>query len=117
MRLFTRHKYGAKRTTLEGITFDSKAEARRWMELRLLEKAGEIFELEPHPKYPIVIKNRSGRNVLICTYEGDFRYREGPNGLLRIEDVKSKPTRTAVYRLKKKLVETIYGIEILEISV
>ena len=109
------HKYGARRTVVEGITFHSKAEALRYQELRLLEKAGEIRELELQPAYPILVKDRSGRAVLITVYLADFRYREGRDGVLRVEDVKGMIS--PIYKIKKKLVETLYGIEIREIKV
>lgn len=49
------HKYHAKPTTVDGIRFASKAEARRYSELRLLEKAGEIKNLEAHAERPSLI--------------------------------------------------------------
>jgi hypothetical protein len=111
-----RQKYGAVPTTVDGVRFHSKAEARRYAELKLLERAGEIRELELQPKFPIVAGGRwclKGREKTVCTYIADFRYRRGPKGILVIEDVKGM--RTPVYKLKKKLVEAQYGIEIVEI--
>lgn len=116
-----RSKYGAVRTTIDGVTFASKAEARRYCELRLLEKAGEIRGLKVQPKYPLVFMPGAGRrSVNVGTYIADFWYlaldaqtrTEAPV----IEDVKSKPTKTPIYRLKKKMVEAIYGITITEVS-
>ncbi len=108
------HKYGAIPTTLDGIRFDSKREAFRYMELKLLEKAGIIRDLEPHPKFPIhVAHHRCGELTQVCVYKADFRYREGPRGLLKVEDVKG--VCTPVYKLKKKMVEAQYGIQITEI--
>ena len=63
------HKYNAKRTVVDGITFDSRKEARRYGELKLLEKAGEIIYLKTHPSFPIVI---DGKNI--CVVELDFSY-------------------------------------------
>lgn len=113
-----RSKYGAVKTTVDGVTFASKAEARRYQELRLLEKAGEVTELELQPKFPIYVsingRSRHMGDKPVCTYVADFRYRFGPTGILMIEDVKGM--KTPVYRLKKKMVEAQYGVEIIEIG-
>lgn len=106
---------------VDGIRFDSKKEATRYGELKLLEKAGEIEGLELQPAYPIVIHGKK-----ICTYKADFLYWVSPapapgakfGSVVRAttEDVKSPITRkNPTYRLKKKLVEAIYGIEIREV--
>lgn len=113
-----RSKYGAKRTTVDGITFASKAEARHYAELKLREKAGEIKDLELQPKFPLMVPRRGhggpwDREV-VGHYIADFRYREGPTGVLRVVDVKGM--KTPVYRLKKKMVEAIYGITITEVA-
>lgn len=114
----SRHKYGAVATVVDGVRFSSKAEAARYQELRLLERAGHIKELELQPKYPIHACARQRSNgsphqlLLVCHYIADFRYREGPQGVLVVEDVKGM--RTPVYRLKKKLFELQYGIAITE---
>lgn len=102
------NKFGAKRVTLGGITFDSKAEAKRYSELKLLERAGEITSLRVHHRYPLKVDG-----TLVCTYECDFDYRS-KSGTLVIEDVKG--VITPVYRIKKKLFEAIYrGLTITEI--
>lgn len=107
----TRHKFNAKRTEIDGISFPSKAEAHRYSELRLLEKAGEIEGLELQPKFPLLVNG-----VKVATYIGDFRYRvvKGLSGSLTVvEDVKG--VRTPVYQLKKKLVRAQYDIDITEV--
>ena len=101
-------KYRNKRVTLDGYRFDSQAEARRYQELRLLHQAGEIEELLVHPKFKLVVNG-----VLICTYTADFQYRE--NGEKVVEDVKSKPTITYSYKLKKKLMKAVYGLDVTEV--
>ena len=102
-------KYRNKRVTLDGYTFDSKAEARRYQELRLLHQAGEIRKLRTHPRYtlldPFECKGVRYRSIV---YEGDFEYIE--NGVQVVEDVKGKAT--AVFVLKKKLFLKRYGDEI-----
>lgn len=100
------NKYSAIKTEVDGIVFASKKEARRYQELKLLQKAKKIHMLELQPKFPIVINK-----VKVCTYIADFEYME--NGYRIIEDVKG--IKTPVYRLKKKLVEVVYGIRIKEI--
>ena len=96
------HKYGAVPTVVDGVRFASKAEAHRYGELKLLEKAGEIKELQLQPRFPLIVPVRfsSHQRETIGDYVADFRYREGPTGLLRIEDVKG--VKTALYRWKKK---------------
>jgi hypothetical protein len=100
-------KYGNVQTVVDAMTFDSKAEARRYGELKLLEQAGVIRDLVCQPKYPIVVNGKK-----ICDYIGDFSYVEG--GKVTLEDVKG--VRTPAYRLKRKLVYACYGIEITEVK-
>jgi hypothetical protein len=102
-------KYHSVRTQLDGYTFDSKAEAKRYAELRLLEKAGEIQHLTVHPRYPLVVDGTT-----ICTYIADFSYLS--QGHSFIEDVKG--VKTPAYRIKKKLFETLHpGLVIEEVKV
>ena len=109
--LFTkRQKYGAKAVTIDGIRFASKKEAKRYAELKLLAKAGEIYGLEVQPKVSVY-----AGNIKLFTYIGDFGYYFcKPGNISRIiEDVKG--VRTPVYKLKKKIVEAVYNIEITEV--
>lgn len=108
MTAFRKNKYGAKRVTVDGIGFDSKAEARRYGELKLLQHAKEISGLAIHPRYDLTVNG-----MKIGTYSGDFQYFE--NGKLILEDVKSPATRTALYRLKKKLMKACHGIDVIEV--
>lgn len=123
--MLRRSKYGAVRTTVNGVTFDSKKEARRYQELLLLGKAGEIWDLELQPRFPLVVAATTGtvRGALQATagtfpgrigeYRADFAYHDR-NGRV-VEDVKSPATRTPLYRWKKKHVMVQYGIEIKEV--
>lgn len=104
------NKYGAKALIVEGYRFASQAEARRYGELQLLERAGEIDGLNLQPHFPLIVKGTK-----VGYYIGDFEYFD-KRGHLVIEDVKSPATRTSLYRLKKKLVKAIYGIEIAEVE-
>lgn len=104
-----RNKFGAVRTEVQGRTFDSKAEATRYVELRLLEDAKEIRDLECQPRFPLVV------NGIHCgEYRADFGY-VTKAGEHVTEDVKSLATKTQAYRLKAKLVGALYGIKIVEI--
>ena len=100
-----RSKYGAIRVEYDGHKFDSKLEAARYKQLKLMESAGELSHLELQPKYPCEVNGKK-----ICTYIADFRYRL-KNGYTVVEDVKG--VETAVFKLKKKLVESLYpGVKI-----
>lgn len=102
------NKYKACKTEVDGKVFDSKKEATRYGELKLLERGNAIDLLELQPQFEVVVNG-----VLVCKYRGDFRYRDRKDGALIVEDVKGM--RTPLYRLKKKLVEAQYGIRIVEI--
>jgi len=100
-----RSKYNARKTEVDGYIFDSSAEARRYSELKILEAAGEIIGLVLQPKYEIVVNQKR-----IGSYRADFRYHDVVLHKLIVEDVKGM--ETPVFRLKKKLVEALYDIEI-----
>jgi hypothetical protein len=104
-----RQKYGATPTTVDGIRFHSAKE------LKLLEKAGEIRELELQPRFPLLtpVPGSTTGRARVGDYVADFRYREGQKGLLVVEDVKG--FKTQAYRWKKKHVEAQYGIQIREV--
>jgi hypothetical protein len=110
-------KYHAKATVVDNIRFHSQKEARRYQELKLLEKAGEIWDLEIQPKFPL---RAPSEKTLAGTfpdqvglYLADFAYRDRTGRV--VEDVKSPPTRTALYRWKKRHMKIQYGIEIREV--
>jgi len=100
-------KYNAIRTNVDGVWFASKAEASRYSQLKLLERAGEIKNLILQPSYPIVIAGKK-----ICTYRADFEYEDASGKVT--EDVKG--VRTPVYKIKKKLVEAVHGVTITEVG-
>jgi hypothetical protein len=98
-------------TVYAGLQFDSKREAERAQELMLMEKAGLITDLvldKRQLRYSLMV---NGQNI--GTYTADSQYRE--HGILVVEDVKSKPTKTREYRRTKKLMLALYGIEIREV--
>ena len=100
-------KYGAVKTEIDGIIFDSKHEAKRYQELRLLERAGEINNLCLQVPYILIYKSMYGRSI---KYVADFVYSR--NGLTVVEDAKGM--KTPVYRLKKRMMAEKYGIKIKE---
>lgn len=104
-----KHKYGAKKAVVDGIPFDSRREARRYQQLRLLERAGQIRDLELQP----VFRLHALGGGEVAKYIADFRYVDVPTGHTVIEDAKG--VRTAVYRLKRRLVLAEYGISVREV--
>lgn len=107
------HKFGARRTTIDGISFPSLKEASRYAELVLLKQAGDISRLEIDAQTPIQYRLEVC-GVWVATYRPDFRYWE--RGQLVVEDVKSVATRKLrVYQLKKKLLLALYGITVREV--
>ena len=109
-----RSKYGAQPQMVDGVRFASKREAKRYCELKLLQAIGEVKELDLQPRFPLYVCRRQNAELTkVCDYVADFRYREGPTGVLVIEDAKG--VRTPVYRLKRKMFEAQYGIQIREV--
>lgn len=105
-----KNKYQAKKVEVDGILYDSQLEYERFCELSVLQKAGEISELQYHKRYVLINKNKNGREI---AYEADFVYKD-KDGKTIVEDVKSKPTKTRLYALKKRLMLERYGIKIQE---
>lgn len=103
-----RSKYGAIKTEVDGIKFDSKHEASRYKELRLLEQAGEIANLRLQVPYILFPKNEHGRAL---KYIADFVYNDD-TGALVVEDAKGHSTD--VYKIKRRLMAELKGIEIKE---
>jgi len=128
----TRSKYGAKRVTVDGFNFDSKREAARYRELDLRQRAGDIRRLRLQPHYTLfvpVLHQLALRDVnavaatterrAVCEYVADFEYEESDRGYggvswaLVIEDAKG--VRTDIYKLKRRMFESQYDIQIKEI--
>ena len=114
------NKYHNKETFYDGIIFQSKKEAQRWAELKLLERAGQIINLERQRKFELIpaIKGKRGGVAQRPTYYyADFCYfeKDGDDWKRVVEDVKSSATKTQVYLLKKKMMSWIHGIEIREV--
>ena len=94
-------KYNARRVKADNYTFDSQAEHRRYCQLKLLERAGEIQGLAVHPKFELLPKEGK---LCAVQYEADFSYTE--NGALVVEDVKGY--ETPVFRLKMNMFKRRY---------
>lgn len=107
-KALSRSKYGNKRVLVGDRMFDSKGEAERATELRLLEKAGHIRDLEFQVTFPLYGKNGSE----VARYRADFTYHDLRTGLDVTEDFKG--VRTEVYRMKAKLFRDNYGRAIFE---
>ena len=99
------HKYHAKPTTVDGIRFASKRESTRYQDLKLLQIAGEIDDLELQPSFDLHVKR-----VKVCRYVADFRYQQ--DGKVVVEDVKG--ARLPLFKLKAKMLKAEYGITVLE---
>lgn len=94
---------------VDGIKFDSRAEARRYNELKLLVRACEISDLELQPKFPLVVNGE-----LVCIYIADFSYTLRFHRI--VEDVKSPASKTPQYRIKVKLLHALTGIAVREVA-
>lgn len=108
-------KYNNKKITVDGQIFDSKKEASRYEELRLMEKAGEIKDLRTQVKFKLIPAQRDEATGKViereCSYKADFVYTEG--GETVVEDVKGYLTKE--YIIKRKLMLHVHGIRIREI--
>ena len=119
--------YSQKVVTLDGQTFDSKREYKRYCELLLLEKAGAITELKRQVPFVLIPtqfetverysdktgKRLKDKEVIVereCSYVADFTYKQ--DGNLVVEDTKG--FRTEGYVIKRKLMYLVYGIKIKE---
>ncbi len=107
-----RSKYGAKKVTVNGITFDSKKEAKRYEELCLLEKVGKVSNLETQVKFELIPSQRIDGKVVerAVHYKADFAYLE--NGQKIVEDTKG--FKTPEYIIKRKLMLYVHGIRVKE---
>ena len=124
-------KYGnVKRRTADGILHDSSKEARRWTELKLLERAGIITHLQRQVEYILIPKQeerykrispKTGKRLKDgvrtleheCCYVADFVYNDAKTGELIVEDTKGVKTKD--YIIKRKLMLWIYNIRVKEI--
>ena len=124
-------KYNASKVVYDGITFDSKKECKRYMELKLLERGKVISDLRLQVEFELLpnqyaTEKRYGKNgkplkdkkVLLerrVVYRADFVYILNETGETVVEDAKSEITRTPVYLLKRKLMLYRYGVRVHEV--
>ena len=109
----SRSKYGSKKTIVDNIKFDSKWEAERYGQLKAMESAMFIRDLELQGPYDIVVND-----VKICRYVADFRYKKESNHTITndeyyvevVEDAKG--FETPEFKLKKKLMKAVFNIDI-----
>lgn len=102
-----KNKYNAVKTTVDNIKFDSKKEASRYLQLKMLQKIEKIAGLKLQPVFDLSVNG-----MKICSYRADFKYLDFETGETVIEDVKG--VKTPVYNLKKKLMKALYDIDIFE---
>ena len=110
-------KYGSEKVVVDGVTFDSRAEYRRWCELCLMAQAGEISSLQRQVRYELTpVQRDEDGNVIerACYYVADFVYTDA-QGRAVVEDVKG--FRTKEYLIRRKLMLFLYGIRIQEVEV
>lgn len=104
-------KYQERKTEVDGITFDSAAEARRYVQLKMLVAAGEIKDLGIQPEFILQPSFKHGkRTVRAITYRADFRYTEVATSEVVVEDVKGM--ETPVFQLKAKMLLYVHHIEV-----
>ena len=107
-----RNKFGAKPTIVDGIRFASKAEATRYMDLKLLEKAGHISGLKLQPSFLLTAADEFGNTFDIGHYVADFEYLD-ETGARVVEDVKGgRATQTPLFKWKREHFEAQYGIPV-----
>jgi len=92
---------------VDGVLFHSGKEARRYVELRGMEKAGVIRDLELQPRFGLDVNG-----VHVCDYLADFKYWDNERRQEVVEDVKGM--RTQIYILKARLLKAVTGIEVEE---
>ncbi len=98
-----RNKFNARTRCIDGVNFGSSKEARRWLDLKLLEAAGAIQQLEAHPRFDLVVNG-----VHVGFYTADSRY-VTKDGEAIVEDVKGgRSTKTEAYSLRKRLFEAVH---------
>lgn len=121
----SRPKYKNKKIEINGIVYDSRKEAKRHAELLLLERAGEIHDLQRQVRFVLIPKQyseteftKAGKPRVAeseCSYIADYVYITA-DGEKVVEDVKNPYLRKEPrYRIKRKLMRWVHGIEIKEV--
>ena len=110
------YKYhNIKTMTSDGIEHHSQAEAKRWIQLKLLERSGEIKDLQRQVKYVLIPSQKEGKKTIEreCSYIADFVYTD-KQGNTVVEDTKG--FRTKDYTIKRKLMLWVHKIKIKEVK-
>lgn len=102
-----RNKYSAQAIEADGYRFASLRERDAYFDLKMRLRAGDITDLELQPRYPLVVNG-----IAVATYVADFRFRER-DGQLKVLDAKG--VKTAVYRIKRKLMQAVHGVTVEEV--
>ena len=98
-----RAKYHNTKTEVDGIVFDSRMEARRYVQLKEMLEAGDIYDLRLQPEFELIpAYTRNGKRIRKTVYRADFSYIKRGGGAV-IEDVKG--VETEAFKLKRKLFE------------
>lgn len=111
--LIPKNKFGAKKTVVDGITFDSKKEAKRYQELKRMQEDGKIEGLVTQPQFLLQegFVTPRGKKIRPIYYSADFVYKVEKSGILHavVEDVKGgKATQTSTFKLKWKMLQYAY---------
>lgn len=106
-------KYRNKKVEQDGEQFDSRKEARRWVELQMMRAEGSIANLRRQVSYELIPKQRraDGEVERACAYVADFVYEQ--DGMIVVEDAKGMRTRD--YIIKRKLMLHVHGVSIVEV--
>lgn len=110
-----KNKYNNRKVTVDGITFDSQKECDHWFKLKARQKAHEIRNLNRQVTFELIPAQKKGNRLIerACTYRADFVYIDCKTGEMVVEDAKG--VKTEVYKIKKKLMRWVHGIEIKEV--
>lgn len=114
------NKFHAKKVKIQGETFDSMAEAKRWRDLQWLQRGGVIHNLQRQVVYQLLPAQYNDRHKMVeraVTYVADFVYYD-ERGELVVEDVKGykKGPAYALFVIKRKLMLYFYGIKVQEVN-
>ena len=117
------NKLNAVKTNIDGLKFDSKSEAKRYTELKMLQAAGEISDLKTQVKFVLIPSQKDENGKVIekeCSYIADFVYYDNRANKTIVEDVKGyvNPASStyAKFVIKRKLMLYIHGIRVTEIK-
>ena len=115
------YKYhNVKTITSDGIEHHSRAEAKRWTQLKLLERAGEIKDLQRQVKYVLIPSQKEGKKTIEreCSYIADFVYTDLRTGQTVVEDVKGykKGSAYSLFTIKRKLMLWVHNIKVKEVK-